>query len=297
MSTTEEIFVGLVGSNPAVQGLVGGLVIVSLNLLGVLMALVWRNPSQRGLNSALGFAAGIMLSASFTSLLLPGIERGGALPVLTGAVLGTLVLSRADAWAPRIQSVITGRLPQTSVAASRQHTTTPAGAAAPNTSGSTAGAATPAVLPNPHVTGTVFFIIAIALHNMPEGLAVGVGFGSGDIDNAVALMLAIGVQNIPEGLAVAVSARRLKPGNPSHAGITGARAGLVEIPPAVFGASVVAVAQPLLPYAMGFAAGGMLYIICHEIIPQTHAQGQDRLATLGLLIGAMMMLALDVSLA
>lgn len=316
MSTAEEIFVGIVGTNPVVHGLIGGLVIAVLNLLGALAVLVWRNPSQRALNTALGFAAGVMLSASFTSLILPGIDRGGILPVLAGVALGALVLSRADAWVPRVHRLITGRVPQRALAAPRQYTGNPApGAPArggsprgspaegspadariPHMHDAEAASTEPATLSNPRVASTVFFIIAITLHNMPEGLAVGVGFGSGNIGNAVALMLAIGVQNIPEGLAVAVSARKTGLGSMSYTAITGLRAGVVEIPLAVFGAAVVAVAQPLLPYAMGFAAGGMLYVICHEIIPQTHARGRERLATLGLLIGAMTMLALDVAL-
>ncbi|MDR7300700.1 ZIP family metal transporter [Haloactinomyces albus] len=312
MSAAEEVFVGLVGSDPVVHGLIGGLVIALLNLIGALTVLIWRNPSQRALNAALGFAAGVMLSASFTSLLLPGIERGGIPPVLIGVALGALVLSRADAWVPRVHGLITGRIPQNGPTSARQYTTTP-DTASPDTADS--GTAVPActrfpyqhdtephsVNPmtpsNPRVAGTVFFIIAITLHNMPEGLAVGVGFGSGNIGNAVALMLAIGVQNIPEGFAVAVSARKSGLGSLSYTAVTGVRAGIVEIPLAVFGAAVVVVAQPLLPYAMGFAAGGMLYVICHEIIPQTHSRGRERRATLGLLVGAMVMLTLDVSLA
>lgn len=295
MSDAADVFVSIVGSNPVVQGLVGGLVIAVLNLLGALAVLVWRNPSARALNGALGFAGGVMLAASFTSLILPGIERGGAFPVFVGILLGALVLSRADAWVPQVHQVVTGRL--IGNGASRA----PRDASAPPLTGGGGHVADPSpTAPGPAnrgVTGTVFFIIAITLHNMPEGLAVGVGFGSGNIGNALALMLAIGIQNIPEGLAVAVSARKAGFGSMTYSAVTGVRAGLVEIPLAVFGAAVITVAAPLLPYAMGFAAGGMLYVIAHEIIPETHARGQQRLATLALIVGAMVMLFLDVSLA
>jgi ZIP family zinc transporter len=109
-------------------------------------------------------------------------------------------------------------------------------------------------------------------------------------------MLAIGLQNIPEGLAVAASALGAGMGSTFYAGIVGIRAGLVEIPLALLGAVAVGVARPILPYAMGFAAGAMLYVISDEIIPETHREGHERLATLGFLLGAVVMLALDVAL-
>lgn len=140
------------------------------------------------------------------------------------------------------------------------------------------------------------FIIAITLHNMPEGLAVGVAFGSGDLTNAIPLMLAIGIQNIPEGFAVAISARNAGKGSTAYATLSGIRSGMVEIPLAIFGAWAVQIARPILPYAMGFAAGAMIYVINNEVIPETHRKGQHRLATGGLLIGLILMLYLDSSL-
>ena len=140
------------------------------------------------------------------------------------------------------------------------------------------------------------FILAITLHNMPEGLAVGVGFGSGNLEDAIPLMLAIGIQNIPEGLAVAVAALNAGMGTYFYAGLVGIRAGLVEIPLTLLGALAVQIARPLLPYAMGFAAGAMLFVISDEIIPETHGGGSERLATIGTMIGVMLMLYLDISL-
>ncbi len=257
----ESWFLALTGDNLVLQGLLGGVVITLMNTAGALLVLVWRRPSQRFLDAALGFAAGVMLTASFTSLILPGIEAGGLVPVVVGMVLGALLLDLTDHWMPHLHRVI-GR----------------------------EGRATP------QLHAVWLFIIAITLHNAPEGLAVGVGFGSGDVPNALKLMLAIGIQNIPEGLSVAVSALSVGFGAAFYASFVGVRAGLVEIPLAVFGAWAVGVAGPLLPYAMGFAAGAMLYVISDEIVPETHRKGHERLATLGTLTGVIVMLVLDVAL-
>jgi len=255
------------GTHPVLLGLLAGIVITTFNLIGALAIVPWRNPTSRQLDTALGFAAGVMLAASFTSLILPGIEIGGLLPVILGMALGVAFLDRADAWVPHVHVLVTGR--------SRDD-------AAPGGHG--------------RMASVILFIIAITLHNMPEGLAVGVGFGSGRMHEAVALMLAIGLQNVPEGLAVAVAARNAGLGGLWYAAFVGARAGVVEIPLAVFGAWAVTVAEPILPYAMGFAAGAMLYVISDEIIPETHGRGHERLATLGTMVGLVVMLSLDVAL-
>ncbi len=255
-----RILVEIAGGNPILLGLLGGLVITALNTLGALLVLVWRNPSDEFLDAALGFAAGVMLTASFTSLILPGIHFGGVWPVMIGIALGALVMDRVDQLVPHLHPV--------------------------------KGAEGPAS----RMRAVWLLILAITLHNMPEGLAVGVGFGSGDIPNAVALMLAIGLQNIPEGLAVSVSALNAGMGSYFYAGLTGIRAGLVEIPLAICGAWAIQLAQPMLPYAMGFAAGAMLYVISDEIIPETHRKNHERMATFGTMVGALVMLYLDVAL-
>jgi zinc transporter, ZIP family len=275
VNVLHELFVRIVGTDPVVQGLAGGIVIAFLNLIGALVILVWRKPSERSLDGALGFAAGVMLAASFTSLILPGIEIGGILPVMAGVVLGALVLDRADAWVPHIHVLITGRVRADEARDAHER------------SG----------FQRRRMASVILFIVAITLHNMPEGLAVGVGFGSGNLGNAIPLMLAIGIQNIPEGFAVAIAALNAGLGRLFYAAVTGIRAGLVEIPLALFGAWAVQVAQPLLPYAMGFAAGAMIYVISDEIIPETHTRGYERIATLGTILGIIVMLYLDVSLA
>ncbi|WP_396611150.1 ZIP family metal transporter [Haloferax sp. S1W] len=268
MTSVQELFVSIAGSNPVVHGLVGGLVIASLNMLGALLILVWRNPSKRSLDGLLGFAAGVMLAASFTSLLLPGIEAAGGnpVPVLAGFLLGVFVLDQADMWIPHVHILVTGKTRIDAPETERK------------------------------MASVVLFIIAITIHNMPEGLAVGVGFGSGDLNTAIPLMLAIGIQNIPEGLAVSIAAVNAGLRNTTYATLAGIRAGLVEIPMAVFGAWAIQYAEALLPYAMGFAAGAMLFVISDEIVPETHANGNERIATFGTMVGVVVMLYLDVSL-
>jgi len=307
MATFAEVFVRVAGTNPVVQALVGGIVIAGMNLLGAVLVLVWRDPSERAMDAALGFAAGVMLAASFTSLILPGIEAAGSVvPVIVGIVLGVIVLDRADAWVPHVHVLVTGRFqpegkspvkPDGGTGESTTPEASPDAGAASNSGPGRGGDPGVSELDETRVASIVLFIVAITLHNMPEGLAVGVGFGSGNLGDALALMLAIGIQNIPEGLAVSVAAINAGFDRLFYAALTGVRAGLVEIPVAVFGALAVAVAAPLLPHAMGFAAGGMLFVISDEIVPETHARGYERAATLGTMAGVVVMLYLDVVLA
>ena len=282
----ERWFAEVVGTDPVALGLAGGVVIAALNTLGALLVVAWPDPSEEALDTALGFAAGVMLSASFTSLILPGIEAGGVVPVIVGFALGVAVLDRADQWVPHIHVVVTGA----SWAGNGGETRV-------EEDSRTGRERVPA--DDSRVASVVLFIVAITLHNMPEGLAVGVAFGSGpeNLGNALSLMLAIGIQNVPEGLAVSVAAANAGMGSLFYATFAGIRAGLVEIPLAVFGAVAVGIAAPILPYAMGFAAGGMLFVISDEIVPETHARGHERLATLGTMVGVVVMLYLDVALA
>jgi ZIP family zinc transporter len=269
---------GLFGGTPVVNGLIGGVVIAGLNLLGASAVLVWRDPSERALDGALGFAAGVMLAAAFTSLIIPGIEQysnGNPIPVLLGVALGALFLDRSDVLIPHAHILLSGRKREDA-----------------------AGTSDPDDLPidDAKLAGVILFILAITLHNMPEGLAVGVGFGSGDLATAIPLMLAIGIQNIPEGLAVSVAAINAGLDRRAYAVFTGIRSGVVEIPLAVLGAYAVQAVSALLPYAMGFAAGAMLFVISDEIVPETHTGGNERIATLGTMVGVIVMLYLDISL-
>ena len=272
-----EQFVRLFGTDPLVDRLVGGLVIACLNLLGASLVFVWRDPSDRAMDAALGFAAGVMLAASFTSLIIPGIESytpgGSPVPVLIGVILGALFLDRSDILVPHAHYLLSGRRRSD--------------AANPDTD---------LPIDDERLAGVVLFILAITLHNMPEGLAVGVGFGSGDLGNAIPLMLAIGIQNVPEGLAVSVAAINAGLDRRFYAVFAGIRSGVVEIPMALLGAYAVQTVSALLPYAMGFAAGAMLFVISDEIVPETHTGGHERIATLGTVLGVVVMLYLDISL-
>ena len=279
-----ETFRAVVGTDPLAGALVGGLVIAGLNLLGASIVLVWRDPSERALDGALGFAAGVMLAAAFTSLILPGIETysgGDPVPTLVGVALGALFLDRSGVAVPHAHYLLTGE----------RRTD----AAKADGDGSLPG------VDDDALAGVVLFVLAITLHNVPEGLAVGVGFGAAAADpsalgGAISLMIAIGVQNVPEGLAVSVAAVNAGLDRRRYAVLAGLRSGVVELPLAVVGALAVTVVRPLLPYAMGFAAGAMLFVISDEIVPETHTRGNERLATLGLMAGAIVMLYLDVSL-
>ncbi|WP_459193675.1 ZIP family metal transporter [Halosimplex sp. J119] len=279
----------LSGQTLVVQALIGGVVIAGLNLFGASLVFVWRDPSERALDGALGFAAGVMLAASFTSLILPGIEAtpgANPLPVLGGVLLGALALDRADVLVPHAHYLLTGKRRED--------------AANPEDDQSDG---------EDRFASVILFILAITLHNMPEGLAVGVGLGSAaapvppgatnvpTLGDAVALMLAIGIQNVPEGLAVSVAAVNAGLDRKFYAALTGIRSGIVEIPLVLLGALAVTLAAPILPYAMGFAAGAMLFVISDEIVPETHLRGNERIATLGTIVGVVVMLYLDISLA
>ncbi|HUU49347.1 MAG TPA: ZIP family metal transporter [Nitrospinota bacterium] len=261
MEVLTFFFTKIAGDNPVIQGLLGGIIITFLNMIGAFLIFLFRNVTQKFLDSSLGFAAGIMLTASFTSLIIPGIEHGGVIPVMIGIVLGVLMLEIGNNTIPHIHFVL-GR----------------------------------EGIETKRIKAVWLFIFAITLHNMPEGLAVGVGFGSGNLNDALVLMMAIGIQNIPEGLAVSVSSLSAGLGKRFYATFVGIRAGLVEIPLALIGAWAAHSMKPILPYAMGFAAGAMLYVISDEIVPETHRKGHERLATLGTMAGIVVMLYLDVTL-
>ncbi len=277
-----DLFVEFAGETAVRQALIGGIVIATMNLFGATLVFVWRDPSERMLNGMLGFAAGVMLAAAFTSLIIPGIEQysdGNPIPTLIGIGLGALFLDRSDALVPHAHYLLTG-----------------------NRRSDAANPAETLPVSDDRLTGVTLFILAITLHNMPEGLAVGVGFGAagGDpalIGGALSLMFAIGLQNVPEGLAVSIAAINAGLDRRVYAVFAGIRAGVVEIPLAVLGAVAVTTIEPLLPYAMGFAAGAMLFVISDEIIPETHKRGYERVATLGLMAGTIIMLYLDIALA
>lgn len=237
--------------------------------VGALPILAIGRPTDQQQNLMLGFAAGVMLAASFFSLILPGIEhaqelgasRAAASATIVAAILlGGFCLAQINAIIPPLDRIGVG----------------------------------PDGIADARVRRVWIFIAAITLHNLPEGLAVGVSFGSGDLSAGITTALGIGLQNIPEGLAVAGALASL--GYSARASIGAALAsGLVEPVGGLLGAGIISIAQPLLPWGLGFAAGAMIWVVVSDIIPDAHNRVGGSRATAGLMIGLGGMLFLDTA--
>ena len=251
------------------MGLIGSLLAGLCTSIGAIPALLFGRPGERIETLMLGFAAGVMLAASVFSLIIPGLdaasavfesENAQALLAVVGILMGGAALWLIHRFSPH-EHFITG----------------PEGA-------------------DPKDLARIWlFVIAITLHNLPEGMAVGVGFGGGDFENGRALAIGIGIQNIPEGLAVA--AALLTQGySRIHAFMVASLTGLVEPIGGLIGASVVSFSEYLLPWGLTFAAGAMLWVISDEIIPETHRKGVATFGTFGIMIGFVAMMFLDVTL-
>lgn len=225
--------------------------------------------SERVQGILLGFGGGVMLAATSFSLVVPGTEAalalgysqfGAAVVMVAGLLLGAIFLESAHQLFP--------------------HEHFFKGAEGENRA---------------HLKRIWLFIIAIALHNFPEGLAVGVGFATGQVSDGLALALGIGLQNMPEGLVVALSLAS-QGYSRLFAFAIALLTGLVEPIGGIVGATVVTLAQPLLPWGMAFAAGAMLFVISDEIIPESHRQGLEREGTFGVISGFVVMMLLDITL-
>jgi len=236
--------------------------------VGAVPALFMRSIPGRVQDGLLGFAAGVMLAASFFSLILPALDvaqaHGSTEVMAVSIVIGGILLGVAAIW------FINENLPH------EHFIMGPDGKAA-----------------SASLRRIWLFVIAITLHNFPEGLAVGVGFGGHDIANGTSLAIGIGLQNAPEGLAVAVAL--LGQGYSRLRSFWVALlTGLVEPVGGLIGVGAVTLSQPLLPWGLAFAAGAMIFVISHEIIPETHRRGYENHGTLGLIIGLVVMMFLDV---
>lgn len=253
------VYLGLIGST--IAGLCTG--------LGAVPIFFIRRITQNTQGIMLGFGAGVMLAATAFSLIIPGIEAASetlgsevaaALLVTLGIVTGGAFLWCSNQYFPH-EHFFKGKEGSDQINLKR----------------------------------VWLFVIAIAIHNFPEGLAVGVGFGGGNVDNGIALTLGIGLQNIPEGLVVALS---LLPEGYSKrdAFLISLLTGLVEPLGGLIGAAAVSIAQPILPAAMGFAAGAMLFVISDEIIPESNRLGWEKAGTIGVMTGFVLMMFLDVTL-
>ncbi len=252
---------------PVTLGFLGSLLAGGMTAVGAVPVLFGRIPSRASRDMALGFAAGVMLAASFFSLIIPALEA--ARPAVPGKAAAAAIVCVAILLGMGAIAALNERLPHEHFGSGRE--------------GPDAAA----------LRRVWLFVIAITIHNFPEGLAVGVGFGAHGPTGGLPLAIGIGLQNAPEGLAVAVA---LLGEGYSRARAWGVAAltGLVEPVGGAVGAGVIVLAQPLLPWGLAFAAGAMLYVISHEIIPETHRCGHQDRATLGLALGLVLMLFLDV---
>ena len=265
----------LAGLSPVIQALLGTLFTYAVTALGAAGIFLTKEIKQWVLDGILGFAGGVMTAASYWSLLAPAIEMSNGLaipnwfPAATGFVMGAGFLFGVDKLLPHLHLG----------------------------------------LPTSEAEGiktswqrSVLLVLAITLHNIPEGLAVGVAFGAAalglpeaSIAGAVALALGIGIQNFPEGLAVSAPLRRegMKTGK---AFLYGQASGMVEPIAGMLGAWLVILLRPILPYALAFAAGAMIYVVIEELVPEASRGKHSDIPTLGFILGFAVMMILDVAL-
>jgi ZIP family zinc transporter len=258
---------------PIWQALLGTVFTWLVTALGAALVFFFKSLNRKVLDAMLGFAAGVMIAASFWSLLAPGIEMAESfglipwVPAVVGFLLGGVFLRLIDLFLPHLHL---GFEKAEGVKTSWHR--------------------------------SVLLVLAITMHNIPEGLAVGVAFGAlahnlpaATLAGAVALAVGIGIQNFPEGAAVSVPLRR--------EGFTrirsfwyGQLSGMVEPVAGVIGAVLVLLIRPILPYALSFAAGAMIYVVVEELIPESHVKGNADIATVGAMSGFAVMMLLDVAL-
>ena len=277
-----ELYKWFIQQSPIIQALIGGLFTWILTAIGASLVFFFKSSNRKVLDMCLGFTGGVMIAASFWSLLSPAIatvekqqELGiTSLPIwfapAVGFLLGALFLYYLDKKIPHLhlfESVENAEGPKTDL------------------------------------KKTELLVLAIALHNIPEGLAVGVAFGaiaSGmdigmEMGGAIALAIGMGLQNAPEGFAVSMPLRR-QGLSKFKSWQWGQLSAIVEPIFAVIGAAIVISVYPILPYALSFAAGAMIFIVIEEVIPESQRGGNVDLASIGLILGFIVMMILDVSL-
>lgn len=268
--------------DPVLQALIATLFTWGMTALGAMFVLFFKTINKNVLNGMLGFASGVMIAASFWSLLAPAIELAediGQTPYLVAAIgflAGGLFLYLVDHLLPHMHPSLAGDTDRHGVKTGWQR--------------------------------SVLLVLAITLHNIPEGLAVGVAFGaaaaginSADLGGAIALAIGIGLQNLPEGAAVSIPLRR-EGMSRGKSFFYGQISGVVEPIAAVIGAYAVLTFQHILPFALAFAAGAMIYVVAEELIPESkrpdegNARIREDIATIGVMLGFAVMMILDVAL-
>lgn len=232
-------------------------------MIGAVIGFIFKKISHKFSDIVLSFAAGVMLAAAVLGLILPSLEYGGRFGLIftvAGIFVGALCLNLIDKLVPHLHKLV----------------------------GSDTESHTGAKL-----SRVMLFVLAIAIHNFPEGIAAGVGFGSGDTTQALIIAGGIALQNIPEGMVII--GPMLSAGvSPAKTLICALATGLVEVIGTLIGYFAVSVSTAILPFALAFAGGTMLYVISDEMIPETHAHGSERGATYALLVGFCIMLVTDV---
>jgi ZIP family zinc transporter len=262
--------------HPALQALIATTFTWAVTAIGAAMVFFFKTFNQKVLDAMMGFAAGVMIAASFWSLLAPSISMAENLegvpkwfPALVGFLGGGLFLAAIDKILPHLHP----------------------GLHKENSEG-----------PRTSWRRSILLVLAITLHNIPEGLAIGVAFGaaslglhSASLGAAIALTIGIGLQNFPEGTAVSVPLRR-EGMSRRKAFYYGQASGIVEPFAGVIGALLVISMQSILPYALAFAAGAMIFVVVEELIPSAHMEGNADLLTMACLVGFAIMMTLDVAL-
>ena len=232
-------------------------------VIGAILGFAFKKITHKFTDITLGFAAGIMLAAAVLGLVIPSLEYGGDYGIIVtviGIFAGAICLNLVDKLVPHLHKMIGPDI--------EEHN-------------------------NANINKVLLFVTAIAIHNLPEGIAAGVGFGSGNNSQALLIAGGIALQNIPEGMVII--APMLASGiSPKKTFLCAAATGLVEVVGTMIGYFAVSVAQVILPFSLAFAGGTMLYVISDEMIPETHAHGNERGATYALLVGFCIMLISDV---
>ncbi len=232
-------------------------------VIGAVIGFLFKKISHRFSDIVLAFAAGVMMAAAVFGLILPAVEEGGKWGLLTtvlGIFAGALSLNLIDKLVPHLHKL--------------------------------AGSDTE-VHHNKSLSRVLLFVTAIAIHNLPEGIAAGVGFGAGDTTGALIIAGGIALQNIPEGMVI-IGPMLAAGVSPRRTFLLAALTGVVEVVGTFIGYFAVTVSAAILPFALAFAGGTMLYVISDEMIPETHAHGSERGATYALLVGFSLMLCADV---
>lgn len=232
-------------------------------IIGAVTGFLFKTISHRFSDIVLSFAAGVMLAAAVLGLVIPSLEYGGRFGIITtviGIFAGAFCLNLIDKIVPHLHKTIGTDI--------EEHKGT-------------------------DLSKVLLFVTAIAIHNLPEGIAAGVGFGSDDVSRAFVIAGGIALQNIPEGMVI-ISPMLLAGVSPKKTFVCAALTGVVEVIGTLIGYFAVSVASAILPFALSFAGGTMLYVISDEMIPETHAHGSERGATYALLAGFCVMLITDV---